>query len=341
MPSNSAKLPGAQDLPVKRVVIVVYPGVTLLDAAGPAQVFSSANDMLRRNGREAGYEMILASPLGGAVATDTGIVVQTTTLADLSAKPIDTMIISGGIGIFDCLEENRLLDWVIARHEDCRRVATTCMGAFVTAKAGLLSGQRVATHWRYTDDLQSQHPDIHVEKDPLFVRSGKMWSAAGVTSGIDLALAMVEEDHDHRIAMQVAQALVVFFKRPGGQSQFSNALNVQARDKAGLFAELHAWIAENLDGDLSVEALAVQAGMSPRSFARHYKERTGVTPARSVELIRVDAARNMLEREPDQPLTMIARNSGLGDEQRLRRAFLRHLGVPPQDYRRKFGTITA
>ncbi len=322
---------------MKRIVIVVYPGVTLLDAAGPAQVFSSANDMLRRDGRDPAYDMILASPRGGAITTDTGIVVQTTDLSSLAGNPIDTMIISGGIGVFDCLEEDRLLDWVVARHRDCRRVATTCMGAFVTAKAGLLAGQKVATHWRYTDDLQCQHPEAQVEKDPLFVRSGKMWSAAGVTSGIDLALAMVEEDHDHRIAMLVAQALVVFFKRPGGQSQFSNVLNVQAQDEDGLFSQLHAWIAENLDGDLSVEALAQQAGMSPRSFARHYRERTGLTPARSVEIMRVDAARHMLEREADMPLARIARNSGLGDEQRLRRAFLRHLGVPPQDYRKKFG----
>lgn len=322
---------------MKRIVIVVYPGVTLLDAAGPAQVFSSANDMLRRDGRDPAYDLILASPRGGAITTDTGIVVQSLALASLSEQAIDTMIISGGIGVFDCLEEDRLLEWVVARHQECRRVATTCMGAFVTAKAGLLAGQKVATHWRYTEDLQCQHPDILVEKDPLFVRSGKMWSAAGVTSGIDLALAMVEEDHDHRIAMKVAQALVVFFKRPGGQSQFSNVLNVQARDEDGLFSRLHAWMAENLGGDLSVETLAQQAAMSPRSFARRYKERTGTTPARSVEIMRVDAAKRMLEREPDLPLSRIARSSGLGDEQRLRRAFLRHLGVPPQDYRRKFG----
>ena len=339
MTSFSAKTAKAGTGPLKRIVIVVYPGVTLLDAAGPAQVFSSANDMLERGGKEAAYELVLASPLGGAIETDTGIVVQSVSLPSLSKRSIDTMIISGGIGVFDCLEEDRLLDWVVARHEKCRRVATTCMGAFVTAKAGLLAGQKVATHWRYTDELQCQHPEILVEKDPLFVRSGKMWSAAGVTSGIDLALAMVEEDHDHRIAMQVAQALVVFFKRPGGQSQFSNVLNVQAQDEAGLFSELHAWIAENLGGDLSVETLAQQAGMSPRSFARHYKERTGVTPARSVEIIRVDSAKRMLEREPDQPLAKIARSSGLGDEQRLRRAFVRHLGVPPQDYRRKFGAV--
>ena len=321
----------------KRIVLIVYPGVTLLDAAGPAQVFSSANDMLRRAGLETPYQLLLASPLGGDIETDTGIVLKTVSLRAISGQPIDTMIISGGVGVFDLLEEERFLGWVVARHAECRRVATTCMGAFVTAKAGLLEGQRVATHWRYTDELQRQHPEIDVEKDPLFVRSGKMWSAAGVTSGIDLALAMIEEDHDHRIAMQVAQSLVVFFKRPGGQAQFSNVLNVQKRDEAGTFSELHAWIAENLKSDLAVEALAQRARMSPRTFARRYKEHTGLTPAKSVEMIRVDSAKRMLELEPGLPLAKIAGNTGLVDEQRLRRAFVRHIGIPPLDYRAKFG----
>lgn len=323
----------------KRIAIIVYPGVTLLDATGPAQVFSSANDILRRAGREMPYQLLLASPLGGDIETDTGIVLKTAPLQAASEQPIDTMIISGGVGVFDLLQEERFLDWVVARHAECRRVATTCMGAFVTAKAGLLRGQRVATHWRYTDELQRQHPEIDVEKDPLFVRSGKMWSAAGVTSGIDLALAMIEEDHDHRIAMQVAQSLVVFFKRPGGQAQFSNVLNVQKRDEAGIFSELHAWIAENLKSDLAVEVLAQQAGMSPRTFARRYKEYTGLTPAKSVEMMRVDSAKRMLELEPGLPLVKIAGNTGLVDEQRLRRAFVRHIGIPPLDYRAKFGAV--
>ncbi|MEM7222303.1 MAG: helix-turn-helix domain-containing protein [Pseudomonadota bacterium] len=336
MASISANRSETQSGP-KRVVIVVYPGVTLLDAAGPAQVFSSANSTLSLEGRPPAYELVLASPLGGEIATDTGIVLKSVTLESASRQPIDTMIVSGGVGVFDLLEERRLLDWVAARHRDCRRLATTCMGAFVTAKAGLLNGHRVATHWRYAERLQGQHPEAEVEKDPLFVRSGKIWSAAGVTSGIDLALAMVEEDHDHRIAMQVAQALVVFFKRPGGQSQFSNLLNAQSQDEGGRFAELHAWIAENLKRDLGVEALAQRVGMSPRSFARHYKQLTGVTPARSVEMIRVDQAKRMLELEPKLPLAKIAANSGLVDEQRLRRAFVRHMGILPQDYRTRFG----
>ena len=321
----------------RRVVIVVYPGVTLLDAAGPAQVFSSANNVPPQERDDAGYEVVLASSMGGKIQTDTGIVVETIPLREASGRPIDTLIISGGVGVFDLLEERKFLDWIIARHSECRRVATTCMGAFVTAKAGLLDGKTVSTHWRYADALQAQHPEARVEKDPLFVRSGKMWSAAGVTSGIDLALAMVDEDHGHAAAMQVAQALVVFFKRPGGQSQFSNVLNAQKQDEGGAFAQLHAWIAENLGGDLGVEQLAQQVGMSPRTFARRYKERTGVTPARSVEMIRIDAAKRMLELKPAMSLKKIARGAGLADEQRLRRAFVRHFGISPHDYRNKFG----
>jgi transcriptional regulator GlxA family with amidase domain len=164
-----------------------------------------------------------------------------------------------------------------------------------------------------------------------------MWSSAGVTAGIDLALAMVEEDHGHHVAMQVAQALVVFLKRPGGQSQFSNVLAAQKDDGAGTFSDLQAWIAGNLQADLMVETLARHAGMSPRTFARLYKERTGVTPAKSVEMMRVDAAKQLLE-QTAMALAKIATRTGLVDEQRMRRAFLRHVGVSPHEYRRTFGT---
>lgn len=320
---------------IKRVVIVVYPGVTLLDAAGPAQVFSSANNALIDAGLPPYYDLTLTSPEGGDVRTDTGITMGTVPLDLASVLPVDTTIISGGVGVFSALEEQKLLDWVVARHEDSRRLVTTCMGAFVTAKAGLLEGRPVATHWRYTEQLQDENPKAVVQKDPLFVRSGKIWSAAGVTSGIDMALAMVEEDHGHAIAMHVAQSLVVFFKRQGGQSQFSNALIAQTDDETGAFSKLHSWIAANLQFDLGVEVLARQAGMSPRTFARSYKKRVGTTPAKTVERLRVDAAKRLLE-QPHTPLAKIAGLTGLGDEQRMRRSFLRHLGVTPHDYRRKF-----
>jgi transcriptional regulator GlxA family with amidase domain len=211
------------------------------------------------------------------------------------------------------------------------------MGAFLAAEAGLLTGQTVTTHWRRVEELQDRYPDIRVQSDPLFTRNGKMWSSAGVTAGIDLALAMVEEDHGHHVAMQVAQSLVVFLKRPGGQSQFSNVLAAQKDDSGGTFSDLHAWIAGNLQADLVVEKLAQHAGMSPRTFARLYKERTGITPAKSVEMMRVDAAKHLLE-QTATALAKIATRTGLVDEQRMRRAFLRHVGVSPHEYRRTFGT---
>ncbi|MFD1158914.1 GlxA family transcriptional regulator [Roseovarius aestuarii] len=335
--SISAKISDGATSELKRVVIVIYPGVTLLDAAGPAQVFSSANTALERVGEAPYYEVVLMSPLGGDIETDTGVVLKTASLLDVSEQPIDTLVVSGGEGVFDVLDEAEFLEWISKAFGSSRRMATTCMGAFVAANAGLLNGRNVSTHWRYTTELQRQCPEANVQKDPLFVRDGKLWSAAGVTAGIDLSLAMVEEDHGHQIAMQVAQALVVFFKRPGGQSQFSDVLAAQQEDEGGKFTRLLAWIASNLHQNLDVETLAHRAGMSPRTFARKYTQRIGVSPAKSIEMFRVEAAKQLLM-QGELPFADIAINTGLTDEQRLRRAFLRHVGVSPADYRKKFGT---
>ena len=341
MTSISANVAAPQDPTTRRVVVLIYPGVTLLDAAGPAQVFSSANEkdgsLRDLAGKAPRYSVVLASPDGGEVATDTGITLGTLTLRQAAARPIDTLIVAGGVGVFDALEVRPLVAWIAERAAACRRVATTCMGAFLAAEAGLLDGQTVTTHWRRIEDFQARYPKVRVRCEPLFVRNGKMWSSAGVTAGIDLALAMVEEDHGHEIAMQVAQSLVVFLKRPGGQSQFSNVLAAQKEDGGGTFSELHAWIAANLRGDLTVEALAERTGMSPRTFARLYKDRIGLTPAKSVERMRVDAAKHLLAQTALAPAQIAAR-AGLVDGQRLRRAFLRHVGVSPQEYRQTFGT---
>jgi transcriptional regulator GlxA family with amidase domain len=337
MPSVSAKAAPTSRGGTKRVVIVVYPGVTLLDAAGPAQVFASANDVFGMTEAMPRYRVVLASPAGREIQTDTGISLGTVSLRQASAKPIDTLIVAGGAGVFDALDEKKLINWIKLRHENCRRVASTCMGAFLTAEAGLLDGQVVTTHWRRTEELQRRHPSLRVQRDPLFIRNGKMWSSAGVTAGIDLALAMVEEDHGHDTAMQVAQSLVVYFKRPGGQSQFSNVLAAQKEDSGGTFSELHAWISGNLQFELDVETLARRAGMSPRTFFRLYKENTGITPAKYVEMLRVDTAKRLLE-QGTMRLARIAKQTGLVDEQRMRRAFLRHVGVSPSEYRMKFGT---
>lgn len=320
----------------KRIVIVIYPGVTLLDVAGPAQVFNSANNASTDNETVPDYEVILASPSGGQTVTDTGISLSSVTLTEASSQPIDTLIVAGGAGIYDQLDEKVMTDWIAARYRNCRRLASTCMGAFLNAKAGLLDGKTVTTHWRHAEELQRLYPNICVQHDPLFIREDKLWSSAGVTAGIDLALAMVDEDHGHEIAMQVAQTLVVFLKRPGGQSQFSDVLLAQRHDRSGVFSDLQAWMSNNLQSHLNVEVLAKRAGMSPRSFARHYKKRTGVTPAKSIECLRVNKAKQLLQQH-DTAIVTIAEQTGLIDEQRLRRVFVRNVGVSPHEYRKKFG----
>lgn len=323
-------------IPSRRVVILIYPGVTLLDVAGPAQTFSSANN-IETDGEHIPYQVILTSLFGGNVITDSGIEMTTVSLNEASREPIDTLIVAGGNGVFDILEERQLVDWVYNQSSECRRTASTCMGSFLIAEAGLLDGQSVTTHWRQIPELKRRYPKIDVKKEPLFIRNGHLWSSAGVTAGIDLALAMVEEDLGHDAAMQIAQALVVFFKRPGGQPQFSNVLLAQKQDDDGTFSELNAWIMGNLQNDLSIENLAKRVAMSPRTFSRLYKKRTGCTPAKSVEMMRVDTAKRHLERGVD-PLATIAFKSGLNDEQGLRRAFRRHVGISPSDYREKFSS---
>ncbi|WP_299777561.1 GlxA family transcriptional regulator [uncultured Roseobacter sp.] len=320
---------------IRRVVFIIYPGVTLLDVTGPLQAFSSANNTEIANGKRH-YQIEVASPEGGPVATDCQVDLSSIPLEQVARDPIDTLIVAGGEGVFDAVEQKDLVDWLAATSKGCRRIASTCMGSFLTAAAGLINGHSVTTHWRQVDELKRRFPEIDVKRDPLFIRNGNMWSSAGVTAGIDLALAMIEEDMGHEAAMQVAQALVVFFKRPGGQAQFSDVLNIQASETEGLFADLHAWIAGHLQSDLSVPKLAERIAMSPRSFSRKYKEKTGMTPAKAVEIMRVDAAKRALARS-DLQLGEIAFNAGFSDEQRLRRAFQRHVGVSPLAYRDTFG----
>lgn len=317
MPSFSAK--------PRRIVILAFPGALLLDIAGPAQVFWSAG----------GYEIVTASLAGGLVLTDTGITLDTRPCAE--AGVIDTLIIPGGTTTLDELHNAALLDWIRQTSACARRTASVCMGAFLLAAAGLLQGRRAATHWRYCDALRAQFPGVIVEDEPIFVRDGDVWSSAGVSAGIDLALALVEEDLGHAAALEVAQRLVVFLKRPGGQRQFSRALATQSADPAGRFAVLHGWISDNLSADLRVEALAERAGMSPRSFARLYAAHTGETPARAVEALRLEAAQRMLTEQPGVNIASIAQRCGFGDDERMRRAFIRAVGVPPTDYRERFG----
>lgn len=228
-----------------------------------------------------------------------------------------------------------LVDWLRHASTQARRTASVCSGTFLLAQAGLLQGRRAATHWAMCDMLKRGFPSIEVDMDAIFVQQGNVWTSAGVSAGIDLALALVEADCGRHVALQVARELVVFLKRPGGQAQFSQLLQAQTDDTAG-FDALHLWIADNLsDSELTVERLAEQSRMSPRNFARVYKQKTGRTPAKAIELFRVEAARRLLE-DSQRNIDQVAHLCGFGDEERMRYTFHRHLSISPRDYRARF-----
>lgn len=317
--------------PVRHVVVVAYRRITLMDAAGPLQVFATAATIEPR-----AYRLTLASVTGGPVTTDTGVVLDSHPLLALGPVHIDTLLVAGGEGVFDAVDDPELLDWLRARAHSVRRVGSTCIGAFLLAAAGLLDGRRATTHWRWADLLRERFPAIDVHPDAIYIDDGGVWSSAGVSAGIDLALAMVQADLGHATALEVARRLVVPLKRAGGQSQFSSALELQTADPNGAFDRLHAWIRANLERDLSLEHLADVYGRSTRTFVRHYKAATGVTPAKAVERMRVEAARGLLE-EDGASMARVARRCGFDNLETMRRSFLRCLGVPPAEYRARFG----
>ena len=315
------------------IEIVAFPSVQLLDVSGPLQVFSTANDIVRESGAAPPYAPRVVAQ-GGEIVASAGLGIATGRLPPVDAA-LDTLVIAGGEGVQAAAADPALVDWIRRRANSARRVASVCTGAFLLAATGLLDGRRAATHWSLCDELAREFPAIRVEPDPIFVRDGPVWTSAGVTAGIDLALALVEKDLGRTVALAVARYLVVFLKRPGGQAQFSTALSLQtAEDK---FGALHDWISAHLADEMSLAILARQAGMSQRSFSRHYTEQTGLTPGRAVERLRVEAARQLLL-EPRLPIKRISRRCGFGSEETMRRSFLRLLGASPQDYRARFSS---
>jgi transcriptional regulator GlxA family with amidase domain len=314
----------------RRVEIVAFPDVQLLDVAGPLQVFATANDLARLAGRAVPYEPVVVARESLA-RSSSGLGLATKPLPNPRA-PVDTLIVAGGWGVYSACLDKALVGWIRARAKTARRVASVCSGAFLLATTGLLDGRRAATHWSRCSEFTARFPQVRLEPDPIFVQDGKMWTSAGITAGIDLALALLESDQGHSEALAVARQLVVFLKRPGGQAQFSTALALQQGH--GRFEGLHAWIAEHLADDLTVAALADASGMSERSFVRHYRAATGTTPARAVEQLRVEAARRALEN--GLPVKRVAQRCGFGSEETMRRSFLRHLGASPQAYRERF-----
>src|SRR5471032_966577 len=312
-----------------RVVVLTHEHMNLLDLSGPVQALATASRQVGGNGK-ARYEVIVASVGGGLIMTSSGLQVMTVPLSALDALPIDTILAPGGCKGEEFDSPPRL------RAPTVRRLCSVCTGAFLLAAAGQLDGRRAATHWAWAGRLSALHPAIDVDADKIFIKDGSIWTSAGVTAGIDLTLALIEEDFGHKVAIETARQLVMFMKRSGGQSQFSTPLvaQTQASDR---FADLHAWIAAHLDEDLRVERLAEQAGMTPRTFARTYAAKVGCTPARTVEAMRIEAACRLLE-ETSDPLKRIAAASGHIDEQNLRRVFLRRMGITPGQHRERFSS---
>ncbi|MEM9100323.1 MAG: helix-turn-helix domain-containing protein [Pseudomonadota bacterium] len=314
------------------MVFVIYPKIALLDLAGPLQVFAWARHS--ETGARA-YQIQIVSWEGGRVESDSLVSIDTDPMGDQLRDRIDTLVVIGGDGVYRAAENPALVARIAELADTSDRVCSVCSGAYLLAAAGLLDDRRAVTHWQDAEILQRDFPKIRLELDPIFIKDGKIWTSAGVTSGTDMALAIVAEDLGQEAALERAQALVTYMVRPGGQSQFSPALQRQTLDRSGKFQGLHQWIADNLQSDLRVERLAEHQNMSLRSFHRVYQSKMGVTPARGVERIRVEAARDLLETTAIS-LKAIATRCGYGSEDRMRRAFTRTLGISPSDYRARF-----
>lgn len=311
------------------VLVLLYDAVQSLDVTGPVEVFAGAT--LAVGPDTAGYRVRTASLDGAPVRTSSGLtLVPDHALAD-APRP-DTLLVPGGQGTRR--PGPRLIEWLRAHAPDAERVVSVCTGALLLARAGLLDGRRATTHWASCDLLARDHPEVDVDPDPIYVRDGNVATSAGVTAGIDLALALVEEDHGRDAALTVARHLVVFLRRPGNQAQFSAQLAAQTARRDPL-REVQRWITEHPGADLSVESMAARARLSPRHFARAFRTETGLTPGRYVERVRVEHARRLLEDTSDG-VEEVARASGYRTPEAMRRAFLKTLGTPPAEYRRRF-----
>ncbi len=319
-----------EDRLMRRVVILAFPDVQILDVTGPSEVFSIADRI--RSGEA--YTVELIAPDAGELQSSSALRLIADRGVEDCSGPIDTLLIAGGLGVRQAIGEASLIEWVQQAAARSRRVASVCTGAFLLAQAGLLDGRRATTHWSACRRLAEIYPSIEVEPDAIFVRDGDVYTSAGISAGIDLALALVEEDLGSDIALQIARTLVLFMRRPGGQAQFSNALTGQAAGMASV-RDLQAWIADHLDEDLSVAALAQRAFMSPRNFARVFAGQTGQTPGRYVESLRIERARALLQRG-GHSIEGVAHTCGFGTVETLRRSFSRRLGVSPGEYRERF-----
>jgi transcriptional regulator GlxA family with amidase domain len=326
-------------LPSRTVVVLAFDDLLLLNAAGPLEVFAAIPRVLGGNFiGQPPYRLLVASPQGGQVMSISGISVATCSLTQIEqmAPLIDTLIVAGGPGMAALETDEHACDWLRSRAPQIRRLCSIGTGSFALAAAGLLDGREVVTHWKFAAELQARYPAVRCQSDALYLHDGNLWTCGGATAGIDLALGLVEQDLGAPVALALARYFTVFLWRGAEQPQLSASLNAQSNalrtDPDGRLARLHAWIAANLNGDLRVERLAEQFGMSPRHFARAYVAATGKTPAQAVENLRLETATRLLK-TTSEPIKRIAETAGFGREERMRRAFQKHLGTSPHGYR--------
>jgi len=322
----------------RRIVIVTFPGLQPLDVVGPAEVFSGASELVasRADGKspEPFYEVeVVAESLDLLPARSGAYSLQPVRTIDQVKGPVDTLIVAGGTGVLEAEKSAPLVSWLRESAGRSRRIASVCSGSLLLAAAGLLDGHRATSHWASCSELARRYPEVEVDPDPIFVQDGRIWTSAGVTAGMDLSLALVADDLGEEVALQIARWLVLFLRRPGGQAQFSSHVSAPAA-RPGL-REVQLWMADHLDSDLRVEALADRAKMSPRNFARAFRKETGMTPAAYVETLRLEMARQMLESASGQ-IDQVAVECGFGTPETMRRAFARRLGVSPGEYRERF-----
>jgi transcriptional regulator GlxA family with amidase domain len=324
---------------MKKIVMLSLPPAQGVDVMGPLEVFGLASRMLAEESGRPGYETELVTNSADLVIpTSSGIGINAHKHYGQVTGRVDTLFIAAGAGT-RVPADPVLLAWLREMARQTRRVCSVCTGAFLLANAGLLNGKRATTHWRYVESFAQQYPGVSWDPHPIWVQDGNIYTSAGISAGMDLALALIEEDHGNALALAVARRMVIFLRRPGSQAQFSVALAAQATKRRGL-GDLQAWIAENLTKDLSIEVLAQRAAMSPRNFVRVFSRELGNTPARYVEQVRVEAARTQLALTGDS-MDVIADRCGFSSAELLRRCFLRHFKIAPRQYRKHFLPLAA
>ena len=322
----------------RHIVIVAPPATSLLDVAGPLEVFTKTTGYLRSNASTQSYTTHVLSVDSSIVNTNAGLPILCEGGLDSINYEVDTILIAGR-GSLNAITGQPLIRWLKNHSPEIRRVGSICAGAFVLAEAGLLDGRRAVTHWQVCDELARKFPKIKVERDPIYIKEGNVYTSAGISTGMDLALAMVEEDFGRDVAVMVARVLVLYLKRPGNQSQFSNILMHQTVDYEPI-QMIQNWIIDHLDEELTVEMLAEKASMSQRNFARVFLKETGITPAKYVEKVRLETARRRLE-ETRLTIDEISDECGIRNANGLRRLFLRHMRTTPSEYRKNFSTALA